>query len=126
MANYIEIVEKINDSFIKGDTDAFLAFCDENVVWTMVGDTVKTGVKNINEWMSQMEGHEPPSFSVKKIIADDTSAACYGEMTMKNDRGDTVDYSYCDIYTFSSGKVTELTSYVIALKDEGKNKTASA
>lgn len=126
MANNIEIVEKINDSFIKGDTDAFLSFCNENVVWTMVGDTVKKGVKNIKEWMTQMDGHEPPKFSVKKIIADDTSAACYGDMTMKNEKGDTVDYSYCDIYTFIGGKVTELTSYVVALKDEGKNKTASA
>jgi uncharacterized protein len=126
MANTTEIVKKINEAFLKGDTDGFLSHCDENVVWTMVGDTQKTGVKNIKEWMGQMEGNEPPKFKVKRIIADDTSAACYGDMTMKNQNGEPVDYAYCDLYVFKGDKVTEMTSYVIATTKDDKNKSASA
>lgn len=122
-----EIVKKINDSFTAGNTDGFLEHCADNVVWNMVGDKETSGKKAIKEWMSQMEGMEPPKFTVDKIIAEGDSVVCYGDMTMKGEDGNEGTYSYCDVYAFSGDKVSELQSFVVKHKTESEiNKQAAA
>jgi ketosteroid isomerase-like protein len=68
-----EIVKKINDSFTAGNTDGFLEHCADNIVWNMVGDKETRGKTAIKKWMSQMEGMEPPKFTVDKIISEGDS-----------------------------------------------------
>ena len=122
-----QIVEKINESFTKGNTEGFLEQCTDDVVWSMVGETRKEGKTAIREWMSQMEGTEPPRVTVDEIIAEGDSVACRGDMTMKDEKGVDGKYSYVDFYRFRDGKVTELNSYVVKHKGEGeKDRSASA
>ena len=64
------IVEEINTSFIEGKPEDFLKHCSEDVVWTMVGDKTTKGLSAVREWMKQMDGFEPPKFTVDKMIAD--------------------------------------------------------
>ncbi|MGD9628858.1 MAG: nuclear transport factor 2 family protein [Pyrinomonadaceae bacterium] len=122
----IAIVNEINDAFTRNDIDGFLAHCTEDLYWNMAGDSEHTGKSSIREWMKQMEGHEPPKFSVDAIFGDGDHVACHGEMTMKNADGNEGKYSYCDVYTFKGDKVSELRSYVVAHKTEDKNASASA
>jgi uncharacterized protein len=122
-----QIVEKINESFTQGNSEGFLENCSEDVVWSMVGETTKEGKTAIREWMSQMEGTEPPKFTVDEMIAEGDSVACRGDMTMKDEKGVDGKYSYVDFYRFRDGKVTELNSYVVKQKTEGeKDRTATA
>ena len=122
-----QIVEKINDSFTKGNTEGFLENCSEDIVWSMIGETKKEGKTAIREWMSQMEGMEPPKFTVDEIIAEGDSVACRGDMTMKDEKGVEGNYSYVDFYRFQNGKVAELNSYVVKHKSEGeKDRSATA
>lgn len=121
-----EIVKKINDSFTAGNTDGFLEHCSENVVWNMVGDKETKGKTAIKEWMSQMEGMEPPKFSVDKIIAEGDSVVCYGDMSMKGEDGKEGKYSYVDAYQFSGDKITELQSFIVKHKTEGDSKKKAA
>ena len=58
---------------------------------------------------------EPPKITNKSTIAEGDSVAANGEMTMKED-GKDVQYSYCDVYRFDAGKITELNSYVVKNK----------
>ena len=77
-----QIVEKINDSFAKGNTEGFLENCADNVVWRMIGDKTFTGKNAIREFMASMEGTEPPKFTVDNTIAEGDSVVSYGDMTM--------------------------------------------
>lgn len=115
-----EIVEKVNAAFTAGNTEGFLEHCADDVVWTMEGEKTTTGVAEIREWMSQMEGMEPPKFTVDKTIAEGDSVACYGVMTMKGEDGQEGKYSYCDAYTFAGDKIKELRSFVVKHKTEGE------
>ena len=115
-----EIVEKVNEAFQKGNTEGFLEHCADNVVWTMEGEKTTNGIAEIREWMSQMEGSEPPKFTVDKMIADGDSVACFGEMSMKQPPEAAGDYSYCDLYTFANDKIKELRSFVVKHKSEGE------
>lgn len=122
-----EIVKKVNASFADGKTEGFLDQCADDVVWTMIGEKTTTGKAAIREWMSSMEGTEPPKFSVDKIVAEGDSVVCYGDMTMKGEGGMEGKYSYCDVYRFSGDKIADLLSFVVKHKTEGEtNKTASA
>lgn len=123
-----EIVKKINTAFQENRPEAFLDFCTDEIEWRMVGDREFSGKVAIREFMSQMEGMEPPTFAVDEIIADGDSAACYGDMKMKMETDDKpTDYSYVDVYRFSDGKVARLQSFVVKHKTEDeKTDTAVA
>lgn len=114
-----QIVEKINDSFAKGNTEGFLENCADNVVWRMIGDKTFTGKNAIREFMASMEGTEPPKFTVDNTIAEGDSVVSYGDMTM-TEKGKTTPYSYCDVYRFKGDKIAELTSYVVKTAEQSK------
>ncbi len=122
----IAIVNEINDAFTINDTEAFLAHCTDDLYWAMAGDTEQKGKATIREWMKQMDGHEAPKFTVDAIFGDADHVACHGEMTMKGKEGTEAKYSYCDVYTFTGEKVSELRSFVVTHKSEDKNSSASA
>ena len=119
-----EIVEKINASFAEGDTEGFLSYCAEDIKWTMFGERSVEGKAEIREWMSSMEGMEPPKFTVDNLLADGDSVAASGNMTMKDKEGKTVPYAYCDIYRFSGDKIVELNSFVIKTADAERSASA--
>jgi ketosteroid isomerase-like protein len=105
------IVEKVNAAFDDGNTDAFLSFCADNITWNIIGDMRLTGKEAIKNFMAGTPA-EQPQFTVKEIIAEDNSAVCYGDMKMKNKEGVLEDYSFCDIYHFSGGKIAELLTFM--------------
>lgn len=76
--------------------------------------------------MSQMDGMEPPKFTVDKMIADDFNVACYGDMTMKGEDGVEGKYSYCDVYGFSGDQVATLQSFAVKHKSEEESKKKAA
>lgn len=111
---YKEIVDKVDASFAEQKLEDFLSLCTEDVEWKMVGDTTKKGKAAIREWMSSMgAGMEPPKFARTNQIAEGERVAAYGEATMKNEKGESGKYQYCDIYRFENEKIAELTSFVI-------------
>ena len=121
-----EIVEKVNASFAAGSPEALFENSTENLVWNMVGEKVSTGHQEIRDWMKQMEGSEPPQFTVDKIVAEGDSVVCFGDMTMTEPKEAAGNYSYVDVYTFAGDKITELRSYVVKHKTEGERSEKAA
>lgn len=108
-----EIVKKVDASFENHDLEDFLEYCAEDIEWTMVGEKTTSGKDAVREWMTSMEGHEAPKINSRNMIAEGERVAAHGEMMMKNESGETVNYTYCDIYRFRDGKISELTSFVV-------------
>jgi len=108
-----EIVEKVNASFMEGNSEEFLSFCSEDIKWTMIGEKHVEGKQAIRDWMKEMEGMEPPKFTVTNLIAEGETVVCAGDMTMNDKDGKAVPYGYCDIYHFRDGKIAELSSFVV-------------
>ena len=113
-----ETVQKIIDSFSSTDKEAFMAFCTEDVRWAMVGMFDKTGKEAIRELMKadQDMPQDPPDIRMGNFITEGDKVVSTGTMTMKNKKGDPIDYSFCDIYTFEGEKVKEMESYVVEHK----------
>ena len=121
-----EIIKKVNAAFEQNNPEGFLDYCAEDVKWIMAGDAPRTGKASIREFMAAMGDFKLEKLTIDSIIAEDNSAAAYGEMTM-NEKGTKADYSYCDVYTFAGDKIAELRSFAVKHKTEGeKDKAASA
>lgn len=100
-----QIVEKVNASFEKGDSEEFLSFCADDVEWTMIGEKHVKGKEATREWMKEMDGMDPPRFTISGTIAEGDSVVCHGDMTMKDKDGKDTQYGFCDIYRFSGEKI---------------------
>jgi ketosteroid isomerase-like protein len=118
---YKEIIEKINASFTEGNTEGFLEYCNDDLKWSIAGDQTVEGKEAVRTFMGQMEGCEPPVFTVDALVTDDQHAVLHGDMTMKDKEGKTSSYRYCDFYRFENDKVAELTSYIVETKKEQTN-----
>jgi uncharacterized protein len=108
-----QIIEKVNDAFMRNDVEAFLSYCTEDFVFTMVGGESVKGKDAIRKWMAHGP-QEPPKFSVETVIADGDYVAASGKMAMKEDGGN-VPYSYCDVWRFGGDKLVELNAFVIKM-----------
>jgi len=94
MADKKQIVQDINASFTKNDMESFLAQCDEDFTWTMVGEGSNTGKTAIREWMKGMEDCEPPVFGVTNLVEDGDIVVCSGDMTLKDKKGKSADFYF--------------------------------
>jgi uncharacterized protein (TIGR02246 family) len=110
-----EIVKKIDEAFAAGNMEGFLAFCADDVEWTMVGDKTVKGKDAIRQWLAAMD-MEPPQVTATHLIAEGDSVAAYGHMTMQDKDGQTTPYAYCDIYRFRDAHIVVMASFVMPTK----------
>lgn len=106
-----EILTMANAAVARGDNEAFLAACIEDVTWNFVGDTVLKGKQAVRDYMSETY-KAPPEFDVSHLIGDGDFVTAAGKITL-NENGTYVTYDYCDVWRFSNGKMAELTAFVI-------------
>ena len=123
-AKHKAIIEKVNNGFEKNDVETFLDLCTDDVQWQMAGDQPKEGKESIREWIKSMSDMGPPKINTTAIISEGDSAACYGDMTMK-EKGEENFYSFCDIYKFSGDKITELRSFAVKEKPADKGQRSA-
>ena len=112
-ANRREIVQRINEGFAENNLEKVLSFCNDDLVWTMVGDTTVRGKDSIREWMASMDP-QPPKITIQQTVAEGDSVVTRGDMSMQETKGGpAVPYTFCDIYRFAGDRVAELTAFVI-------------
>jgi len=106
------ILETANATVAEGNYEGFLSFCADNTEWTFVGDRTLQGKEAVRRYMAATY-IEPPKFTVHNLIAEGDFVAAIGNITLKDEDGKAIDYSYCDIWRFRSGKIIELKAFVI-------------
>jgi ketosteroid isomerase-like protein len=110
--NNKEILEKANAAVTSGDNEGFLSFCTEDTKWTLVGEQILQGKEAVRQYMKKAY-IEPPKFMVENLIAEGDFVTAVGKISMKNEEGKTVHYSYSDVWEFRDGKMAELRAFVI-------------
>lgn len=106
------ILEKANAAITRGDNEGFLSLCTEDTEWTFTGDKILRGKEAVRRWMADAY-REPPKFIVANLIAEGDYVTALGDITLKEDDGEEVQYKYCDVWRFREGKMAELTAFVI-------------
>ena len=123
-ANRRELVQRINEGFAENNLEKVLSFCNDDVIWTMVGDTTVRGKDSIREWMASMNPQQP-KITIRQIVAEGDSVVTTGDMSMPDKKGGPpVPYTFCDVYRFAGERVAELTAFVIRIdKPRADNQT---
>jgi uncharacterized protein len=112
------LLEKANAAVAAGDNEGFLSICADDSEWTFVGDKTLKGKEAIRRSMAATY-IEPPKFKVAHLIAEGDFVTALGEITLKDEDGNAVHYSYCDVWRFRGDHLVELRAFVI--KTEVKN-----
>ncbi len=112
MENNKAVLEKANAAITKGDYEGFLSFCTEDTEWTFVGDQTLQGKQAVRQYMATTY-REPPKFLVENLIAGEEFVTALGQISLPDEDGKTVDYSYCDVWRFRDGKMAALKAFVI-------------
>jgi len=108
-------LELANAAVSRGDHEGFLNFCTEDTKWDFIGDQVLEGKESVRRYMAETY-LEPPQFEVERMIAEGKMVTAIGKIRLKDQQGEMVDYSYCDVWTFRDGKMHELKAFVVPLK----------
>jgi ketosteroid isomerase-like protein len=98
----------------------FLSFCSDDTQWTFVGDKTLRGKEALRQYMAKTY-IELPKFTVTNLTAEGDFVTALGKITLKDDNGKMVDYTYCDVWRFYNGKIAELMSFVIEAGEEKEN-----
>jgi uncharacterized protein len=106
------ILEKGNAAVAKGDNEVLLSFCADDTQWTFVGDNILRGKEAVRQYMAKTY-IEPPKFTVTNLIAEGDFVTALGNIILKDEDGKAGNYSYCDVWRFSNGKIVELMAFVI-------------
>lgn len=106
------ILEQANAAITAGDYETFLTYCSDDAEWNFVGDQELKGKEEIRKYLKTAY-IEPPKFIVKEMIAEGDFVTAVGKISLKTQIGSWKDYSYCDVWKFKEGKMSELTAFVI-------------
>lgn len=110
-----DTLEKANAAVTKGDHEGFLAFCTDDTKWTFVGERTLEGKAAVRAYMKETY-QEPPRFQVERMIAEGDYLTAVGEISLKDEAGETTHYAYCDVWRLEGGKLAELHAYVVETK----------
>jgi uncharacterized protein len=106
------ILEEANAAVAEGNNEGFLSCCADDTEWTFVGDKTLKGKEAVRQYMATTY-IEPPKFTVTDLIAEDDVVTALGDITLKDEDGTAVHYSYCDVWRFRGDKIIELRAFVI-------------
>ncbi len=114
------MLEKANAAMAAGDIEQFLSFCTDDAEWTYVGGKTLRGKDAVREYL-KASSDELTNFTVTHLIAEADFVVALGDITMKDDKGEMVRHSYCDVWRFHDGRMSELKAFVIKPEAEGKD-----
>lgn len=106
------ILEKGNAAIAAGDNEGFLKLCTDDTEWTFVGEQTLKGKEAVRQYMAK-NYIEPPKFTVDNIIAEGDFLTILGDITLKNEDGQAIHHSYCDVWRFRDDQIAELKAFVI-------------
>ncbi|WP_310486420.1 nuclear transport factor 2 family protein [Chamaesiphon sp. VAR_69_metabat_338] len=106
------ILERGNAAIAEGNNEGLLSSCSDNTEWIFVGDKTLKGKEAVRQYMAATY-IEPPKFTVTNLISEGDFVTALGDITLKDEDGKAVDYSYCDVWRFRGGQIIELRAFVI-------------
>ncbi|MBL8257784.1 MAG: nuclear transport factor 2 family protein [Pseudoxanthomonas mexicana] len=105
-------LEQANAAVVIGDNEGFLTHCDDDIVWTTVGEGSLVGKAAVRAWM-RTNYAEPPTFTVERMVADGDMVVALGTLDVMVD-GVATPHAYSDVWRFKDGRMVELRAFVVS------------
>ncbi len=105
-----------NKAFARGDYQFLLDWVTEDFQWIMIGKREIKGKDQFAEALKEMKDYETSELEFVDVITHGKKGCVNGNMKVKSPNGDSLSFSFCDVYEFSSfknPKILRMTSYVV-------------
>jgi uncharacterized protein len=111
-----EIIRKVNEGFVTGDTEKILSYVADDVRWDMPGTFAHVGKDAFRKEINNEAFEGVPTITIKNEIEEGEHVAVEGEVQCRKKDGGVFDAYFFDFYRLENGKIKEMRSYVIEKK----------
>ena len=112
-------LREFNEYWVHPDTRAILDNVTDDIRFSMAGGRTVSGKADFKAFLDEMgSGGADMALDIASIIVEGERAAVHGEVSMTDEQDRRRMYAFCDIYRLASGKVAELTAYVLEVNGD--------
>jgi ketosteroid isomerase-like protein len=113
MSTQKQIVEKYIDGFRATDHEKILSCLTDDVVWEIPGFYFLNGKAAFDKEIDNPNADGHPGIKVTRLIEEGNVVVAEGAVEAKMKDGSKLDAVFCDVFYFTNGKISKLTSYLI-------------
>ncbi|MFD2289151.1 nuclear transport factor 2 family protein [Pedobacter petrophilus] len=101
---------KANKALSEGKYEDFITYCSEDIQWKNVGERTLKGKQELLKYISS--AYDGITFTTENSIKENDVVVELGQIVFEKD-GESKKSSYCDIWNFKDGMISQVTSFVI-------------
>ncbi|MBX3238989.1 MAG: nuclear transport factor 2 family protein [Chitinophagaceae bacterium] len=113
MSEQKQIVEKYMDGFRATDHEKILSCLSDDVVWEMPGFYLHKGIKAFDKEIENPNADGHPDIKVIRLVEEGNIVIAEGTVKAKMKDGNKLNAVFCDVFHFTNGKISKLTSYLM-------------
>jgi ketosteroid isomerase-like protein len=113
MSEQKQIVEKYMDGFRATNHEIILSCLTDNVVWEMPGFYLHNGKTAFDKEIAYPNADGHPDIKVTRLVEEGNIVVAEGTVKAKMKDGNKLDAVFCDVFHFTNGKISKLTSYLM-------------
>jgi uncharacterized protein len=111
-----DVVEAYFEGFRRSDHDQILACLTDEVVWDLPGYAHLRGKDAFDQEIENDEFVGSPTLIVDRLIEEGDAVVAIGNGEATRKSGELHRFAFCDVFTFTDGKVSRVESYLVPLK----------
>lgn len=111
-----EIVEKYMEGFRTTDHEKILSCLTDDVVWECPGFYTHKGIAAFDKEIENPNANGHPDITVTRLVEEGNIVVAEGTVEAKIKDGTQLHLVFCDVFHFTHGKISKLTSYLMFIK----------
>ena len=116
MSEQKQVLAKYMDGFRATDHEKILSCLTDDVVWEMPGFYLHHGKAAFDKEIANANADGHPDINVIRLVEEGNIVVAEGTVTATMKDGTKLDAVFCDVFHFTRGKISKLTSYVMFQK----------
>ncbi|SFM63564.1 Ketosteroid isomerase-related protein [Chitinophaga sp. YR627] len=108
--NNQDILTAANRALTEGNYDEFITYCAEDIKWECVGERTFNGKAELLAYISST--YDGLAFTTENYIREKDFVVELGQIVFEKN-GESKECSYCDVWRFKDGMISQVTSFVI-------------
>lgn len=114
MSHQKKVIETYMDGFRASDHEKILSCLTDNVVWEMPGFFHLEGKEAFDKEIENPNFTGRPEIEITRMVEENNIVVAEGRVKSKMINGSMLDAVFCDVFHFTDGKISRLTSYVMS------------
>jgi ketosteroid isomerase-like protein len=112
-----KVVETYMQGFNESDHEKILSCLTDDVIWEMPGFFYLTGKEQFDKEIENDAFEGKPVITITRMIEENDIVVAEGDVKSKMKNGDPFHAVFCDVFHFRAGKIEQLTTYLMQVKD---------